>query len=451
MPDITDEIEKEMLKKVTPTPMERERVESIVESLIDKVCRSAEEYEERIETLLVGSVARDTWLPPNPDIDVFMMFPLETPIERMEEVGLEIGKKIIGGETRYAEHPYAHGIIDGFEVDLVPCYRIDNPEQRMTAVDRTPLHQRYVIERLKEEQKKEVRLLKRFLKGIGVYGAEAKIQGFSGYLTELLVLKFGTFRRTVESASTWKKRFEIEFVPPSKRFEEPLVVVDPIDASRNVASALSVGNYSRFAFACKSYLESASEKFFFPNDLPALPGEKISEMMGERGTHFLALVFEAPGLVDDVLYPQLIKCLRTLVDHCSQHGFGVHGSSYEVIGPEAVMLLELEISRLSSMVKHAGPPVWVKDSERFLEKWNSSENAISKPYIEDDHWVVDIRRPYTDVRTSIVENLDRLSLGKNVSESLKKGCTILENGELVKEGYLEFLTRYLDKRMPWQH
>jgi tRNA nucleotidyltransferase (CCA-adding enzyme) len=445
-----DDIEDKAVKEITPTQEEREKVESVVESLIEKVCKSSERYQERIETLLVGSVARDTWLPPNPDIDIFMMFQLGTPIERMEEVGLEIGKEVLPGETRYAEHPYAHGIIDGFEVDLVPCYRIEDPAQRITAVDRTPLHQKHVIENLKEEQKKEVRLLKRFLKGIGVYGAEAKIQGFSGYLTELLVLKFGTFRKTIESAAKWKKSFEIEFVPPSKRFEEPLVVVDPIDASRNVASALSVGNYSKFAFACKSYLENPSRKFFFPNDLPAMPGEKISGMMAERGTHFLALVFEVPGVVDDVLYPQLIKCLRALVDHCNQHGFVVHGSSYEVIGPEAVMLLELEISRLPSMMKHLGPPVWVKDSERFLEKWNSAESAISKPYIEDDHWLVDIERPYTDVGTSIVENLDKLSLGKNVNESLKKGYSILENGELVKEVHLEFLTRYLDKRMPWQ-
>lgn len=451
MPGIGDEVEKDILKKVTPTAGEREKVESVVESLISEVCKNAGEYDESIETLLVGSVARDTWLPPNPDIDVFMMFPLGTPVERMEEVGLEIGKRIVGGETRYAEHPYAHGVVDGFEVDIVPCYRIDDPAQRMTAVDRTPLHQRYVIEHMREEQKKEVRLLKRFLKGIGVYGAEAKVQGFSGYLTELLVLNFGTFRKTVESASTWKKRFEIEFVPPSKQFDEPLIVVDPIDASRNVASALSVGNFSRFAFACKSYLESASERFFFPNDLPAMPGERISEIMEKRGTHFLALIFEVPGVVDDVLYPQLIKCLRTLADHCNQHGFMVHGSSYEVIVPEAVMLLELEISRLPSMMKHAGPPVWVKDSERFLEKWSSSEGAMSRPYIEDDHWVVDIRRPYTSVRASIEDSLERLSLGKNVSESLKKGYAILENGELVKEGYLEFLNRYIDKRMPWQY
>jgi tRNA nucleotidyltransferase (CCA-adding enzyme) len=451
MPGIADEVEREILKKVTPTPKEREKVEAVVESLIEKVRQSSEGYNVRIETLLVGSVARDTWLPPNPDIDIFMMFPLETSTEDLVRMGLEIGEGVLKGEKRFAEHPYIHGCVEDIEVDIVPCYRIESPTQRMTAVDRTPLHQRYVIEHLKEEQKKEVRLLKRFLKGIGVYGAEAKVQGFSGYLTELLVLKFGSFRKTVESASTWKKGFSIEFVPPGKRFEEPLIVVDPIDPARNVASALSSGNYSRFSFACKSYLESPSREFFFPDYLQVLSKKGIAGIMKERGTHFLALAFKAPEVVDDVLYPQLMKCLRTLKDHCDQHGFVVNGSSYDVIGGEAVMLLELENSALPAMMKHLGPPVWVKDAPRFLEKWNLAQDAFSKPYIEDDHWVVNIRRPYTNVRTLIEENLDRLSLGKNVSESMKNGYEILENEELVKEGYQRFLTQYLEKRMPWQY
>ena len=29
-------------------------------------------------------------------------------------------------EEKYAEHAYVHAMVDGFEVDLVPCYLVDD-------------------------------------------------------------------------------------------------------------------------------------------------------------------------------------------------------------------------------------------------------------------------------------------------------------------------------------
>jgi tRNA nucleotidyltransferase (CCA-adding enzyme) len=37
------------------------------------------------------------------------------------------------------------------------------------------------------------------MKGTGVYGAEAKVEGFSGYLTELLVINYGSFPKALEA------------------------------------------------------------------------------------------------------------------------------------------------------------------------------------------------------------------------------------------------------------
>ncbi|NIS30872.1 MAG: tRNA CCA-pyrophosphorylase, partial [Actinobacteria bacterium] len=55
--------------------------------------------------------------------------------------------------------------------------------------DRTPFHAAYVEGRLNDELAAEVRVLKQLLEGIGVYGSDLKTRGFSGYLTELLVLE----------------------------------------------------------------------------------------------------------------------------------------------------------------------------------------------------------------------------------------------------------------------
>ncbi len=56
----------------------------------------------------------------------------------------------------------------------------------------------------------EVRLLKKFMKGIGVYGAEIKTGGFSGYLCELFVLHYGSFVKTLEAFARHKQRIVVD-------------------------------------------------------------------------------------------------------------------------------------------------------------------------------------------------------------------------------------------------
>jgi len=450
MPPTAEDVEAEVVKRITPRPEDRDRIKKVTRLILDKVNECIKKYDLGIEPMVVGSIAYDTWLP-NPDIDIFITFPTETPLAQMEEVGLEIGEDVLKGEKRYAEHPYTHGVVEGLEVDLVPCYRIEKPDQRKTAVDRTPLHTKYILEHLKEEQRKEVRLLKRFMKGVGVYGAEAKIQGFSGYLTVLLILKYGTFKETLKSGSLWKAHHKIELIPQEKSFEEPLIVIDPIDAQRNVASALSMENFSIFITACNAYLKTPGLEFFYPKPPRTLTTEEISALMKDRNTFILGLVFEAPKVVDDILYPQLRKCKQAISMQCVQNGFFIYDSDFEVIGSDTLMLFEFEVHQLPEVMKHRGPPIWVKDVERFLEKWRSATDTYSEPYIEDDHWVVDIRRKFTNVNELVKELIGELSLGKNINESIKKGYTLLEKGKIIKEEYLEFLSKYLNKKLPWEN
>ena len=50
----------------------------------------------------------------------------------------------------------------------------------------------------------DVLLLKQFLKGVGVYGSELKVGGLSGYLSELLVIRYGSFPKVLRAAKSWR-------------------------------------------------------------------------------------------------------------------------------------------------------------------------------------------------------------------------------------------------------
>ena len=144
-----------------------------------------------------GSVAKDTWLSENPDIDIFMRLPTSIPRKSLGDVGLKIAKKAAEGYEqveRFAEHPYLEIFVEGYRVDIVPCYDA-KPGEWQSATDRTPYHTDYIKKTLKcKGSRDEVRLLKKFMQGIGVYGAEIKVGGFSGYLCELLILKYWLVR-----------------------------------------------------------------------------------------------------------------------------------------------------------------------------------------------------------------------------------------------------------------
>ncbi len=442
-------IEDKVIKRATPSLKEREETRKIVDELKEKVNELALKFNLDVEPLLVGSVAKNTCLS-KPDIDLFLVFPSKTSREDLEKYGLKIGKEVLKGEERYAEHPYIHGIYKGFEVDIVPCYRIEDAAQKMSAVDRTPFHTAYIIKNLRNEQRREVQLLKRFLKGIGIYGAEAEIQGFSGYLCELLILKYGTFESTIKNAVLWKGGHKIVLESRAKKtFNDALIVIDPVDPNRNVAAALSLESFCTFIYACKEFLANPEMEFFFPNEVSPLSQKEIIKRLKERG-YLIGLVFKKPNVVDDVLYPQLQKCRKVICEFCERNDFKVHHSSF-FVNSDVFLLIEFETSQLPILKKHYGPLIWHSNAPVFLEKWRSAKRAITEPYIEGSRWTVDIKRNYTHAKALIETEIENLNLGKNINPIVREKFELIENEDLVKKRYFRYLTIFLERKFLWEY
>ena len=210
----TSAIYKEILERVAPTKEERAKIEALARKLEQRVASACEKYGIKASVRLEGSIAKDTWLSEEPDIDVFMRLPANIPRQALGEISLKIARKATQGSKqieRFAEHPYLEAFVDGIRVNIVPCYDVKRGEW-LSATDRTPFHTDYVKKSLSKTLRKEVLLLKKFLKGIGVYGAEIKTGGFSGYLCELLILHYKSFNETLQAFKqcTQRKVIDIE-------------------------------------------------------------------------------------------------------------------------------------------------------------------------------------------------------------------------------------------------
>jgi len=260
------------------------------------------------------------------------LFPSKFLKEDIAKNALSIGKKLLKKtEESYAEHPYIRGYYKDFYIEIVPCYKIEKASQKLSAVDRTPLHTKYIKEYLHEKQKQEVRLFKQFLRGIGCYGAEAEIEGFSGYLCEIIILRYKTFKKVIENAQNWKKGEKLTLTKEKiPSFETPLSFIDPVDTNRNVASALSDEKFDLFVKACMEYLKKPSINFFFPNKIQPWSIVKIKNEIKRQKSRYIGIKFDKPDVIDENLYPQIRKAARSITQTCRRYGFTIHDVKFYI-------------------------------------------------------------------------------------------------------------------------
>ncbi|DAC71621.1 MAG TPA: CCA tRNA nucleotidyltransferase [Thermoplasmata archaeon] len=436
--------EEDLIERIRPDAALVAKVSSTTISLMALIRDMAMAHHEVVDVRLVGSVAKETYVG-RPDIDVFILFLKETPRSTLEKIGLGIGREVLPlYEERYAEHPYIHGTFDSFEVDIVPCYHIDDPSQLISAVDRTPFHTKYVLDHLLSEQRDQVRLLKQFLKGTRAYGAEARVQGFSGYLSELLIIKFKTFRKVLEASSRWNFGTKVTMTNgPSAKFPSPLVFIDPVDETRNVASALSVEQFAKFVYASQEFLASPDERFFFPLERSDMGQDAIKRYFDQTGFKVVIVSSPRPTGIDDNIYPQTRKTMEGIRTVLEQGDFHVLDKNFE-IGRETRMAFLLMTNEVSQCHKHVGPPVWMDNSDVFLDRWRG--HCVGEPYIEGGRWVALIRRNHTGAHDLLVKEMAKASIGSSF-----KGMefSVIPHEQVISGGYESVLTELLDKRLPW--
>ena len=276
--------EKILAEQLRPAAEEREYIHGVADWLLAAIKESG-----KAEGMVVGSIARDTWVKGDRDLDVFMLFPPICPARNSKLEGSALARTIARKFTtsfceRYAEHPYINAIIGSIDVDLVPCYNVASAAHIQSAVDRTPFHTRYITEKI-NGLVDDVLLAKQFAKAGGIYGSDQMTEGFSGYLCELLVLHYGGFAPLLRAASEWGPHLKIDIEHhAAKEFDEPLIVIDPVDPRRNVAAAVSIDRMAEFVELARGYCEAPSETFFTLPYQRGISRDELAEILSRRGT-----------------------------------------------------------------------------------------------------------------------------------------------------------------------
>jgi len=464
-----DTLLREIKQEIKPKPEDYEKVKSIIEPVIDNIRKFSSKYSEVSEVSLQGSLAKDTWIRGETDVDIFILFKPETERDILTSLTRKIAHKVFGVKRckeRFAEHPYIT-IEDfrGFRIDIVPCYKVP-AGNLLSPTDRTPHHTRFIKEHFDEQLKDEARLLKKFTKGIDVYGAEIKKEGFSGFLCELLVLAYRSFMNVLERFSSGQlpiivdllKYYEDPSILPEV-FKSQFVVVDPVDRRRNVAAAVSPTRLSEFIAASQTFLTKPSKLFFYVTPFKPKKPEILFKELERNQRSIVGIMALIPVLPPDILWGELKKALRIIVNRLKLEGFKVVKSSVWSDEREySIFLIELESRYLSRYVKRRGPPVTSSHSLKFAQLYGPG-SAISGPWIENNRWFILAERKWVDsvkfleylLSSACIENLglpaDLLSLWKSSQPQIFPSPEVASLA--VNENFSRFLDFFVDGRPRW--
>ncbi|MBU0586127.1 CCA tRNA nucleotidyltransferase [Candidatus Micrarchaeota archaeon] len=262
--------------------------------------------------VLAGSFAKGTFLEGDKDIDIFVLFSHQIHKEAMLPILRVAAEKTFSKaiiKSAYAQHPYLRIFLGKRKIDLVPAYEVGHGLhfELKSAVDRSQLHTEYILKRMNNEQKGEVRLLKKLLKLHGLYGAEIRVQGFSGYLCELLILRYGSLLEVITNAANWKGRAYIDVEnllledDAMGKFLTPLVVIDPVDKERNVSAVVSEKNYFAFISLARKFIKGKNRMQFFKER--KFSDSELRKFIKNR--NIVCFSFPTNNAVDDVLWGQI--------------------------------------------------------------------------------------------------------------------------------------------------
>jgi len=302
----------------------------------------------------------------------------------VKEVALEAIIEVGGLDPSiaYAEHPYVMTILENYTLDIVFCFDL-TPEYLVekgpiTAVDRTPHHSRFVDSHLSLIQRDDVRLLKAFLISTFVYGDSSPVgrSGFTGFSTEMLVFHNGSFERALEFLRQPTSIALDYFDRPQRDLSElfrhnQLIIIDPTDPNRNIASSISERAYRYTAVNAGKLLANPQPNFFSMGPIPVLPPEELENL----GKHYYVIEFhDKTGWhytkTRDKLYRYFTKLQRFLsYEPTGEPRFGTVVFEEVYHHPFYAIALYVEKVNIKHSFTRKGPPVsYPQGIEEFKKK-----------------------------------------------------------------------------------
>ena len=441
-----DSIISEALRQVQPSVDDVKKLTKIANEILKRVKQSI--TSKVVDVIIGGSFAKGTWINDDVDIDVFVKFDESVDDGQFRKLGELIGWESLRGfdpYVRFSDHPYVEAVIEGVRVNVVPCYDVAIGKWK-SAADRSPFHAKYMNDHLDDEKRNHVRLLKKFLKSTGTYGADVATGGLSGYVAEILILKYGSCEQVLNVLSSMGPKDNVISLHNQNEnkfnFSSPLIVVDPIDHKRNLGAAISAVTLGKLILSARAFLANPSSDFFCKQ-------KKTIQKYWDLYGNLLVLEFKYENRSPDVLRGQLKKSVIALSKQFELAAFKVFRITCvtDEKGAAAFGFL-LESITLSTYAQKIGPKVLMKkETDNFISE-NQKELLMS--WVDNEMRVRSVmRRRMTDAKEFLeyllICKIDSIGITRGLIEDIHRSFHIysgndLKTSDIVMEAVADLLT-----------
>ncbi|MBD3310522.1 CCA tRNA nucleotidyltransferase [Candidatus Woesearchaeota archaeon] len=368
------EVLKQVLERIKPTRKEKREVKGMIDDFLEKLNKNL----KNAKAILGGSGKKGTWLRGMFDIDLFVLYNYKRYKDKSSELP-ELLQPVM--EKTFGKLERLHGSRDYFQIqqgsytfEIVPILKIDDAEKAVNITDISPLHARWVLKH--KQYQDDIRLLKQFCRANRVYGAESYIQGFSGYICEILAINYKGFRGVVKAASKWKKGEVIDVENHYRRkmevFRElnqsklvsPIIIIDPVQKSRNAAAALSDKKFEDFRKACGKFFRHPSAEAFRIREIHE---DEIRKKAG-KGKAVILKVTPLPGKTD-IVGAKMMKAFDYMANQAERYGFRIKDKGWDWKEGKKALFWFITDKDIENEFRQEGPPVKAREhAARFRKK-----------------------------------------------------------------------------------
>jgi tRNA nucleotidyltransferase (CCA-adding enzyme) len=178
-----------------------------------------------------------------------------------------------------------------------------------------------------------------------------------------------------------------------KKFNSPLIILDPIDYNRNLGSAISSVSVGTLILSSRAFLKNPNANFF-TNIQKNFLDPSIIELYS---SNILIIEFEFSFRSPDIIWGQLQKASTSISKSIEIYGFNILKKvCFTDENEHGVMAFLLDSITIPKFYKRIGPDILRKnDTEKFV-KSNSKSNL--KWLGENDRINCILYREYTDIR-----------------------------------------------------
>jgi tRNA nucleotidyltransferase (CCA-adding enzyme) len=171
------------------------------------------------------------------------------------------------------------------------------------------------------------------------------------------------------------------------KLQSPLILIDPINPSRNAAAALSEEKFNGLVKRSKKFLEEPNETFF---EIQKFSFKKIFNKLTKEELLFVISIKPLEGK-KDVIATKVLKIFEFLKTHLSLEDFEVTKSEWFFDEEESKLLIFVKNEQLSEYFEREGPPVKNIDSANHFREVHGD-----KAFERNGRLYVMIKRKFTN-------------------------------------------------------